>query len=169
MSDDRRMERVNLLRVQAEFGESDPEGYGAGMARFGPSIGAALLGGTVYELPPGASICPYHYEYGDEEWLIALTGTAAVRHPGGEDELEPGDVVCFPPGPDGAHKVTNRTGETIRVLMLSTKSPVAVAVYPDSDKIGVFPGSPEDTIMVRRESGVGYWDREVPVEASPER
>jgi uncharacterized cupin superfamily protein len=65
--------------------------------------------------------------------------------------------------------VTNRTGETIRVLMLSTKSPVSVAVYPDSDKIGVFPGNPEDTIMVRRESGVGYWDREVPVEESPER
>ena len=163
------MERVNLFRVQAEFDGSDPEGYGAGMARFGPSIGAALLGGTVYELPPGASICPYHYEYGDEEWLVALTGAAAVRHPGGEDELEPGDVVCFPPGPEGAHKVTNRTGETIRVLMLSTKSPVSVAVYPDSDKIGVFPGNPEDTIMVRRESGVGYWDREVPVEESPER
>lgn len=154
------VERVNVLSVPAAADASDPDGYGAAMARFGPSIGAVQIGGTVYEIPPGASICPYHYEYGDEEWLLALTGTASVRHPGGEDELEPGDVVCFPPGPEGAHKVTNRTTEPIRVLMLSTKSPVSVAVYPDSDKIGVFPGRQEDTIMVRRESGVGYWDLE---------
>lgn len=160
------MERVNVFSVPATANEADPDGYGAAMARFGPSIGAAQIGGTVYEIPPGTSICPYHYEYGDEEWLLALTGTASVRHPGGEDELVPGDVVCFPAGPEGAHKVTNRTTEPIRVLMVSTKSPVSVAVYPDSDKIGVFPGRQEDTIMVRRESGVGYWDLEA---ASPER
>lgn len=160
MRHDRHVERVNIFRIDTEIDETDPEGYGAGMARFGPSIGAALLGGTVYELPPGTSICPYHYEYGDEEWLLVLDGTAAVRHPKGEDELEPGDVVCFPTGPDGAHKVTNRTDSKLRVLMLSTKSPVTVAVYPDSDKIGVYPGDPLDTVMVRRESSVGYWDRE---------
>ena len=46
-------------------------------------------------------------------------------------------------------------------MILSTKSPLAVAVYPDSDKIGIWTGNESDKVMVRRESGVDYWDREV--------
>jgi hypothetical protein len=45
--------------------------------------------------------------------------------------------------------------------MLSTKIDPAVAVYPDSDKIGVWSGGKEDNILVRRESAVDYWDREL--------
>jgi len=154
------MRRSNLHTAAAEFDAADPEGYRAGMARLGAEIGAVMLGGSVYELPPGQSICPYHYEYGNEEWLIVLDGTPTLRHPEGEDELAPGDVVCFPVGPAGAHKVTNRGDATVRVLLLSTKVEPSVAVYPDSDKIGVWPGDDRDNILVRRESNVDYWDRE---------
>jgi uncharacterized cupin superfamily protein len=157
------MRRLNLHSLKAEYDDADPDGYHAGMARFGKDLGAVMMGGTVYELPPGQSNCPYHYEYGNEEWLVVLAGNLTVRHPSGEDELEPGDVVCFPVGPDGAHKLTNKTGEIVRVLMLSTTIEPAVAVYPDSDKIGVWPDRDRrDHILVRRESGVDYWDGEVP-------
>jgi uncharacterized cupin superfamily protein len=152
--------RFNLHAAEAEYDDADPEGYRAGMARFGKEIGARLLGGTVYELPPGQSNCAFHYEYGNEEWLIVLTGRPTLRHPDGEDELEPGDVVCFPSGPQGAHKVSNATDEPARVLLLSTQQEPAVVVYPDSDKIGVWPGREGDNILVRRESKVGYWDGE---------
>jgi len=152
------VERFNLFSGAVEHDADDPDGFRTGYARFGPSVGAKMLGGTVYELPPGQSICPYHYEYGNEEWLIALEGRPTLRHPGGEDELETGDVVCFPVGPEGAHKVTNNTDSTLRVLLLSTKVEPSVAVYPDSDKIGVWPGDKRDTVMLKRESGdVGYW------------
>jgi uncharacterized cupin superfamily protein len=154
------VKRFNLFAAEAEYDADDPDGYRAGMARLGPQLGAAKLGGTIYELPAGQSICPYHYEYGNEEWLIVLDGRPTLRHPGGADQLERGDVVCFPVGPEGAHKVTNGTGETVRVLMLSTKHEPAVVVYPDSDKLGVWPGDRSDHILVRRESGVDYWDRE---------
>ncbi len=154
------MRRLNLFSSEVEHDADDPPGYRAGMNRFGESIGAALLGGSVYELPPGESICPYHYEWGNEEWLIVLVGRPTLRHPEGEDELEPGDVVCFPVGPEGAHKLTNRTDEMVRLLILSTRIEPAVAVYPDSDKIGVWPGDKRDNLMVRRESVVDYWDRE---------
>lgn len=155
------MRRVNLHRPELAHDEGDPEGYETGYDRLGPKIGASQMGATIYEMPPGQSICPYHYEYPEEEWLLVLEGTATLRHPGGEDELEPGDLVCFPTGPDGAHKVTNRATEgNLRVLMLSTKPDVSIAVYPDSDKIGVYPGNPDDKLLVRRESGVDYWDRE---------
>jgi uncharacterized cupin superfamily protein len=155
------MRKVNLSSVEVAWDEADPEGYRAGMARFGPSIGASKLGGSVYELPPGESICPYHYEYPEEEWLIVLQGHPTLRHPRGEEELEEGDVICFPEGPDGAHKVTNHTDETVRVLMLSTKHPTAAAVYPDSDKIGIWTGNKDDHVLVRRESHVGYYEGEV--------
>lgn len=154
------MQRFNLFSAEVEYDAEDPESYRAGFVRFGPSIGASTLGGTIYELPEGQSICPYHYEYGNEEWVMVLDGRPTLRHPEGEEELERGDVVCFPVGPEGAHKVTNRTDGTVRVLFLSTKHEPSVAVYPDSDKIGVWPGDKRDHILVRRESVVDYWDRE---------
>jgi len=154
------LRRVNLFRVPVEESSERPGGYHLAFARLAPQIGATLIGATVYELPPGQSSFPYHYEYGCEEWLLVVAGRPTLRHPGGEDELEPGDLVCFPEGPEGAHKVTNRTEETVRVMILSTKAFPAVAVYPDSDKIGVFTEDESDDVMVRRESDVDYWDRE---------
>ena len=155
------MRRVDLNRLEPEYDDADPDGYRAGMDRFGERLGAVMIGGSVYELPPQQSNCPYHYEYGNEEWLIVLQGRLTVRHPDGEDELGPGEVVCFPVGPDGAHKLTNRSQEIVRVLMLSTKIDPSVAVYPDSDKIGVWPAADRrDHVMVRRESSVDYWDGE---------
>ncbi len=155
------MRRVNLFAAEPEYEADDPAGYGAGLARLGPDLGSAQLGGTIYKLPPGQSNCPYHYEYGNEEWLIVLDGRPTLRHPEGEVELDAWDVVCFPVGPEGAHKITNRTDAPLRFLMLSTKEEPSVAVYPDSDKIGVWPGDMRDHVLVRRESGVDYWDREV--------
>jgi uncharacterized cupin superfamily protein len=155
------MTRFNLSDASPEYDPSDPEGYRAGADRIGPRIGAAQLGATVYELPPGQSICPYHYEDPDEEWLVGLTGRVVLRTPAGEEEIGPMDVVCFPMGPEGAHKVTNRSDETARVLMLSTMPRVSVAVYPDSGKVLASPGTRDDRLMVRRESGVDYYDGEV--------
>jgi uncharacterized cupin superfamily protein len=152
--------RFNLDTAEFEYDESDPEGYRAGMARFGPQIGATMLGASIYDLPPGQSNCPYHYEYGNEEWLVVLEGRLTLRHPEGEAELGRGDVVCFPDGPEGAHKLTNRSDSNVRVLMFSTMNEPSASVYPDSDKIGIWPADRRDHILVRRESGVDYWDGE---------
>jgi len=150
--------RTNLSDLDVQYDESDPEGYRAGMARFGPSIGAAKIGCSLYELPAGQSICPYHYEYPDEEWLVVLDGRPTLRDPDGEHELKENDIVCFPAGAEGAHKVTNRTEATIRVLMISTKTEPSVAVYPDSDKIGVWPAPDRvDHVIVPRSADVDYY------------
>jgi uncharacterized cupin superfamily protein len=152
--------RANLLGDECAYLETDPAGFCSGVARVGQAIGAGALAVNVFEMPPGQSICPYHYEY-EEEWLAVLEGTLTLRTPRGEQELARGDVLCFPPGPDGAHKVTNRGVQTARVVMFSSAREPAVAVYPDSDKIGVWPGSPQDRVMLRRADGnVGYWDGE---------
>ena len=104
------MKKINLDELEIAYDDDDPDGYRVGHSRFGPQIGATAMGATVYELQEGQSICPYHYEYGCEEWAIVLRGRPTLRHPDGEDVLEPGDVVCFPEGPEGAHKLTNTRG-----------------------------------------------------------
>ena len=93
------------------------------MLRFGPQVGAKRTGTSVYELPPGQAICPYHYEYGEEEWLLVLSGRPTLRTPDGSEQLAPWDAVHFPEGPTGAHAVRNETEDTVRVLMYSTVSP----------------------------------------------
>ena len=147
---------VNLFDIEVGRDEGDPPGYDTGYARVGPLIGASALGLSVYELPPGQSICPYHWEAGDEEWLIVLTGRPTLRTPDGERDLGPLDSVCFSEGPDGAHKVTNRSEGTLRVAILSTRREPAIAVYPDSNKVGVWPPGK----LFRLGDAVDYWDGE---------
>jgi uncharacterized cupin superfamily protein len=153
------MKRMNLNDVELEYDE-EPKGYGAGYRRISPLVGAEEINLNVVELAPAQAVCPYHYEY-VEEWLIVLAGEVAVRTPDGEEPARRGDAVCFPTGPAGAHKVTNRADAPARVVLFSSSRRPAVAVYPDSDKIGVFPGRDEDRAMLRRKDGNrDYWDRE---------
>jgi uncharacterized cupin superfamily protein len=157
------MKSYNIHRPEIVNDADDPDGFKTGYDRIGPKIGASQMGATIYEMPPGQALCPYHYEYPEEEWVIVLEGTATIRHPGGEDQFEPGDVVCFPPGPEGAHQLKNTGSEgNVRVMMFSTQHDPNVAVYPDSDKVGVNTGNADDKFRFRREEAQrDYWDREV--------
>ena len=135
-----------------------PEGYRCRAVRVGPRIGATRLGMSIYDLPAGQAICPYHFEWTDVEWLVVLEGTPTLRSPEGERVLERGDAVCFPAGPDGAHLVRNDGDGVVRVGILSTKSDVGVAEYPDSDKVGVWADGTH--YMLRRSEHLDYWDGE---------
>jgi uncharacterized cupin superfamily protein len=154
------MKRVNIHEVELGQDGGEPEGYDAAYARLGTPLGSQKSGATLYELVPGQSVCPYHYEVGEEEWLLVVEGRPSVRHPEGEDELAPGDMVFFADGPAGAHKITNHGDADARVLMWSTRNHPAFSVYPDSDKIGIFPGYEEDRLLLRRAPNLDYWDGE---------
>ena len=151
------MPPVNIAAPAFEYDDDDPDGFRSGLFRLGPLLGADQLGASVYEVPAGQSICPYHYEHGEEEWLLVLEGSPSLRTPAGVQTLAPWDMVCFPIGPDGAHLVRNDTDETVRVLMFSTRCFPAVTSYPDSDKVGIFTADRRENLMVRRESGVDYY------------
>ena len=149
-----------MVTVDCGYDGTEPDGYRSGAANVSRAVGGEALAVKVYELPAGESVCPYHYEY-EEEWLLVLGGTVVLRTPDDEEELAYGEMVCFPPGAAGAHKVTNRGEAIARLLMFSSAREPAVAVDPDSDKIGVWPGDRHDNVMLRRADGnVGYWDGE---------
>lgn len=150
------MSAVNLFEIELARDEDEPSGYGASYARVGPLVGGGQLGMSVYELEPGLSICPYHYETAEEEWLIVLTGRPTLRTPEGERELEPWDCVFFPTGEEGAHKVTNRTDVPVRVCIWSNRVAVATSVYPDSEKVGAWPPGK----LFRLADAVDYFDGE---------
>jgi uncharacterized cupin superfamily protein len=156
----RAVRRANVFSDEPVYDEADPDGYRSGVARVGAAAGGVALAVKVFELPPGQSVCPYHYEY-EEEWLLVLEGSVAVRTPAGEESLAQGEILCFAPGPAGAHKATNDGDRTARVMMFSSAREPAVAVYPDSDKIGIWPGEESDEAIFHRADGaVDYWDGE---------
>ena len=154
------MNRVNLTDPTFAYDTEDPSGYRSGMVRLGPELGAQQSGTSLYELPPGQALCPYHYEYGEEEWLLVVSGTPAVRDPDGTHALAPQDVVFFPRGPEGAHQIRNDSDTTVRVLMWSTVIAPTATVYPDSDKVAIWTGNREDDVIVQRSSKVDYWQGE---------
>lgn len=131
------MKRFDFANAAVRFDDGDPDGFQLGDAGFNDTIGAEHLSGSLYEMPPGQRLCPYHWEAAKEEWLIVLTGHPHIRTPEGEQQLRPGDVVCFPTGPEGAHQVLNRTEAPSRVVMLSNVADPNVIVYVDSNKVGV--------------------------------
>jgi uncharacterized cupin superfamily protein len=156
------MPRINISDPDFQYEPEDPVGFRAGMFRLGPDLGAERTGATVYELPPGELLCPYHYEYGEEEWLLVLFGHPFLRTPDGTEELNPFDVAFFARGPAGAHQVGNRTDEPARVLMWSEVTYPSATSYPDSDKVGVWTGWKPEDLIVERSSGVGYYRGESP-------
>jgi uncharacterized cupin superfamily protein len=121
-------------------------------------LGAERLAASVVVLEEGRAVCPYHYEVAEEEWLFVLSGTPSIRTPDGEQALEAGDVVCFPRGPAGAHKIFNVAPAPARVLIVSERAEVAATVYEDSDKLGVF--GPDLRMLFRRGDERDYWDGE---------
>ena len=148
----------NVYEQQFEYDETDPPGYRGGVARVGAAAGGKDLVIKEFEIPPGETLCPYHYEY-EEEWLLVLEGTASVRTPDGDRPAPRGALMCFPAGPAGAHKVTNAGDETVLALMWSSAREPSVSVYPDSDKMGVWAG--EDHVLLRRSDGhVNYYEGE---------
>jgi uncharacterized cupin superfamily protein len=139
------VDAVNIFRAENSEGRVD-------VARAVDSTATLMF---IYDLAPGESSSPYHYEY-DEEWLLVVDGTIVVRMPEGEQSLGPGDVVCFPPGAAGAHKVMNRSDAPARTLMFSSSRMPAVSVYPDSDTIGVWPGNEADDLVFERRTAVPW-------------
>lgn len=103
------------------------------------------LGASLYALPPGEATFPYHYELGNDELLVVVSGAPTLRTPEGERELTVGDCIHFPSGDAGAHQVINRSGDEARVLLVSSFANMPrAAVQVDSRKMMIRWGLADD-------------------------
>jgi uncharacterized cupin superfamily protein len=143
----------------SELEESfDREGFRHRGTEIGRRAGTARLGASLYELEPDQANCPYHWHAANEELLLVLSGTIAVRTPDGTFEAGPGEVVAFPRGERGAHQLVARGDAPARFLMLSELRRPDICVYPDSGKVGVRNAGLR--LNFRTEDAVDYWDGE---------
>jgi uncharacterized cupin superfamily protein len=148
---------VNALAVAVGTPSDDVAvGVRSRSAILAEALGAELLSATVLELDPGEGSAPYHFEYGREEWVLVLAGSPALRHPEGEDVLQQGDLVCFPEGPAGAHRLINRGDRVVRVVSFSTTGLPANVCYPDSGMWLIRNAQGEQGLTLREAEGVGY-------------
>ncbi|MGI8593616.1 MAG: cupin domain-containing protein [Solirubrobacteraceae bacterium] len=141
-------------------------------ARLGRQAGCEQLGASLFELPPGGSTFPLHFHHANEEVLVVVAGRPTLRTLDGERELVPGEMVAFPTGRRGAHRLDNRTGGVVRVFFLSTMLGPEMSEYPDSGKVwartyapGAERGAEEAFLIAKPEANLDYMEgeREMPL------
>jgi uncharacterized cupin superfamily protein len=152
---------VRKVNVRCDLNASLSEGgFQHAAASIADRLGARRIGAGVHEAVAERPIWPYHYHYSSEEWLYVISGRPVLRDAAGRRALKSGDLLCFPPDHRGAHtvfgpgrfiilstnessgpwvsvypdsdKISNRHGEVVRALIISTTGFPANAYYPDS-------------------------------------
>jgi uncharacterized cupin superfamily protein len=112
--------------------EVDRSPYRWRRSRVGRQAGCEELGASLFEVPPGAATFPLHAHHANEEFIVVISGTLVLRTLESERELRAGDAVACPRGRRGAHRLDNRSGETARVLIVSTMNAPDINEFPDS-------------------------------------
>ena len=149
----------------------DVEGFRGRRARLGRQAGCEHLGMSLFEIEPGSASFPIHYHLGNEELLIVLAGTIALRTLEGERALAPGDVVSLATGEEGAHQVVNRGDSPARILIASEMNAPDIVVRPESGKLSAF-GTPPGSLhgfhdAYFRRDAVDFWEGEPPPPSVP--
>lgn len=109
------------------------------------------------EVPPGKSPFPYHWHEGVTEVYVILSGTGSVRTPDGDVAVGAGDVIAFPPGEAGAHRMTNTSAtEPLRYVDLDTAANPDIVHHVDSGKSGLLSGTGGITFFRDRDATAFY-------------
>ena len=135
------------------------EGYEYFRRKFIPFGAAKNTLVSVYEIPPGKAAYPYHFHYKNEETFYILSGEGILRTPAGERKVAAGELLFFPAGPEGAHKITSCSEtEMLTYIDFDVVHDVDVCGYPDSEKIGIWGMGINK--LYPRDNDVDYYDGE---------
>ena len=114
---------------------------------------------SVYEIPPGKSAYPYHFHHNNEETFYIISGEGVLKTPEGERKVSAGELIFFPTGEQGAHKLTN-CSETEKLVYIDfdVVHDVDITQYPDSGKIGIWGMGINE--LYHRKANVDYYEGE---------
>lgn len=150
---------VNIEDLPLEHFQKGSE-FESRCVRIAPLVGGKDLGYSYDVVPPGKRSCPFHSHRGEEEMFFIIRGTGALRYGQETRKIRAGDVIgCPTGGPETAHQIINDSDAELVYLSISTRLPVEVCEYPDSNKIGAFGGGLRH--LTRAEAHVDYWTDEI--------
>jgi uncharacterized cupin superfamily protein len=139
---------INVIELEPED-LLDEAGFRHRQGELRPRLGSHSIHATLYTAEAGDTIWPFHYHYGVEEWLYVVSGAPLLRDHEGRRQLQPGDLVCFPAGPVGAHTLDGPG--RFMIISTGTHREPWMTVYPDSGKVS----GPEGMLLAS--SRVEYW------------
>ena len=135
------------------------EGYEYLRRRFLPFGEAKNTLVSVYEIPPGKSAYPYHFHHNNEETFYIISGNGLLKTPEGERKVSAGELIFFPTGEQGAHKLTNCSEtENLVYIDFDVTHDVDITEYPDSGKIGIWGMGINE--LYPRSANVDYYEGE---------
>lgn len=139
--------------------KDEHEGYEYFRRKFVPFGQAKNTLVSVYEIPPGKSAYPYHFHHKNEETFCILSGEGILKTPEGERRIAAGELLFFPAGEQGAHKLTNCSDtENLVYIDFDVVHDVDIAEYPDSGKIGIWGMGINE--LYPRSANVDYYEGE---------
>lgn len=166
MADNREKFVVNVKDVEP-MEISHGSRFAATIKGLGRQVASEGVGCNWFEVPPGKTAFPFHYHCATHEAIYILEGSGVCRLGDKEIDLQEGDFIQFPLGPDYPHQLTNSGQSSLRYLCFSTKPSTDIVGYPDSNKIAAMSSPSIDhfaTPWVRSvfnaDDTVGYYDGE---------
>ncbi len=96
--------------------------------------GLTQFGAFIEELPPGSSSSERHWHETADEMIYVLEGHPTLIE-NSETLLSPGDAVCWPAGSRIGHRLTNRSEQPVRYLVIGTRHEKDVVHYCDHNLI----------------------------------
>ena len=143
------------------------ERFEARRAAVSEHIGGQKLGYGVVVLGPGKRAWPYHSHYVNEELFFVLEGEGTLRHAGEEYPIKTGDFIAAPADSEQPHQIVNSSEADLKYVCISTMQQPEIALYPDSEKFGVYHGDFRNMdapgsffLLGRRSNAIDYWDGE---------
>jgi len=155
--------RVNVDELRYRSFREFPAPYGGEGAEIGWLLGAKKIEYAAGRLSRGEAYCPYHWHTAQEELFVVLDGTPTLRTPQGTFVLRRGDVVAFPTGAGGAHRLSNEADADALVVLIANADPSDICYYPDSRKAMLGDPGP----VVRDNPELDYFDGETAARAQP--